>query len=236
MVPPQRPLDWVLGDYGGDLSKNGWISPLSLRPSRPTTRHGKPLKKSCQYYDVYYAVGHDTTCILNAFDIVPTLCEGEKEENPYLVITDTILHKWHIITLGDTKFVEVYCSNSCCVLSSIVDATVYIDAVKRGASEDDLLGILLDSQGHPQGHIGEDQEDEIDTMMFRIIYRIPLKAFSPQFIRENKIFPKNHCSMEDCRVVEVPAWLWWYMEPSDCIGVCDGCNDLPIGGLKKYLS
>ncbi len=109
---------------------------------------------------------------------------------------------------------------------------MYTDAVKAGATEDALLNILLDFQGHID-------EDDLETMMFRIIYRIPLEAFDPQFIQENKA-PKNFfsgdCFIGDCRVVEIPMWLWWYMEPSDTLGVCDGCNELPVTGLKQYLS
>lgn len=236
--------------WNGLLWKNpvGW-SPgepqVSISPLASSPAIGKRKKKrGCKqhYYEVYYACGRDTSCILNAYDIVPTSTHNStpnSENPPYLVITDTTLHKWHIVNVNQSKFVEVYCTNSCCVLGSPMDATVYIDAIRRGASEDALLDILFNFQGHDaQGRL-RDQDEDLVTMMFRIIYRIPLDTFNPLFIQEkmNQIEECSieECSIEECRVVEVPTWLWWYMEPSEHIGVCSDHLPTKSTGLEQFL-
>ena len=94
-----------------DDAEDGAFSPLQLRclesggmgsldqksPRKPRLRvRAKP--KRPEYYTVYHATGKDTSCILNPYDIVPTVDENQ-ENTPYLVILDTHVLKWHHIKL-----------------------------------------------------------------------------------------------------------------------------------------
>jgi len=210
--------------------------------TKPRIR-ARPRPKTPEYYTVYHACGYDTSCLLNPFDIVPTMKakHPNKQKPPYLVITDTHVLKWHHLKLlNNTSFVEVYCTNTCCVLSP-VDAAIYVDAIGGCASEDALLGLLhgfqerksrgwysdgssstTDSSDDENSSDVDSEHEKLETVSFRMIYRIPLAAFSPTFALEEKKSFSSNDSMDSCRMIKVPSWLWWYLdEKSENMGVCD---------------
>lgn len=97
-----------------------------------------------------------------------------------------------------------------------MNAAIYVDAIGRCASEDALLGLLHEFQ-----EVCKSENEELHTMFFRMIYRIPLAAFSPTFALEEKKNNSSNCTMESCKIIHVPAWIWWYLEESDNVGVCN---------------
>lgn len=173
--------------------------------------------------------------------------DGKNQKTPYLVILETHVLKWHHLKLLGQSWVEVYCTNTCCVLSPM-DAAIYVDAIGGCASEDALLGLLhgfqerkstgwYDSESDDSNDSESDdsesddsdssssggQEEKLETVFFRMIYRIPLAAFSPTFALEKNFF-STHLgdTMDSCKVIKVPSWLWWYLdEKSENMGVCD---------------
>jgi hypothetical protein len=239
--PPTSPTEAV----------DGAFSPLVPSPSsidhfktKPRIR-ARPRPKTPEYYTVYHACGYDTSCLLNPFDIVPTMKakHPNKQKPPYLVILEAHVLKWHHLKILNTGFVEVYCTNTCCVLSPM-DAAIYVDAIGGCASEDALLRLLHgfqerksggwysdgstssenDSDGSDDSNSDdtENEHEKLETVSFRMIYRIPLAAFSPTFALEEKKSLSSNDSMDSCKVIKVPSWLWWYLdEKSENMGVCD---------------
>ena len=158
--------------------------PSPLPPGLQTVEMAR-VGNNDQYYKVHFMCGVDESCILNQCDVVPF---GNQEA--YLVIIHPTAHKWHHVKLRGVDYIEIYCTNTCCVLTP-THAGRYIHRMLQGASNDTLLGLLHDNEDLP-------------PMFFRVIYRIPMDAgvtrASESFLYE--------CSIN--KVVDVASWLWWY--------------------------